>query len=435
MDQKRTATDVSTGSECDSNSGTNDSLSLQQGLKVLISGAGIGGLTAAIALRQQGHDVHVFESSKLASEIGAAIFVPPNANGALRELGVRVEEAGANVVNYMTSFFPDGSKKSIDVRKAADNWPHEWYMAHRQSLHRQLKEKALDSNGEGTRVTLHVSSQVVLVDPHSASITLSNGSRVEGDVVIGADGVHSKSRKFIPGGNVTPFSSGRSAFRFMLEKRRALEDPDTAKFEFKDGEFLIWSSTDTRIVIYPTAHNTLLNFVCIHPETESEATEDWGQTGKVESLIKVFSGSEPAVKRLLGKANPKTLKVWKLLDMEGLEDWTHERLALIGDAAHPFLPYQGQGGAQAIEDAISIAVMLGVDTKKQDIPARLKLYQQARKERAYTIQEYTRRAWSDPPNNGTPFDRMKIRDYCFNHDELGHSKELLRNCLQPKLNS
>lgn len=432
MDQKVTVNDMSTGPECDLNGDASQSRSLQQGLKVLIIGAGIGGLTAAIAIRQQGHEVHVFESSRLASEIGAAIFVPPNANGVLRGLGVRVEEAGANLMNRMTYVLPDGTKQSIDIQKAAQNWSHNWYMAHRQSLHKQLKDKALDAKGEGPRVILHVSSQVIHADPQYASITLSDGLQVEGDVVIGADGVHSKSRKFVLGGDVTPFSSGKSAFRFLLEKRCALEDPDTARFEFKDGEFMSWLGTDRRIIVYPTAHNTHLNFVCIHPEAESEATEDWGQTGNVDTMVKVFDSFEPAMKRLLGKANPETLKVWKLLDMKRLEHWTTERLALIGDAAHPFLPHQGQGGAQAIEDAISIAVMLGADIKKENIPARLKLYQQARKERAHTIQEYTRLAGNASPENGPPFDRMKAINYYAIHDEWRHSTELLRSHLQRK---
>ncbi|KAL9114601.1 MAG: hypothetical protein Q9227_001279 [Pyrenula ochraceoflavens] len=419
--QDPVAASVVNGTTCDINTG----------LTVLIVGAGLGGLTAALGLRQQGHKVKIFESSRLATETGAAIHVAPNANGVLRKLGIKVENNGANTMDFNTIFSPTGAAHTTDLRPMAHLWQHKWYLAHRLSLHTQLREAATSIKGKGEPAELYTSSKVVRVDTKAATITLSSGEIFSGDVVLGADGVHSSTRQFITEA-AKPFSSGKSAFRFLLEKNLALQDPETAKFEFKDGEFLLWFGIDRRVVVYPTANNTLLNFVCIHPEEESEATEDWGAAGSVDALVKIYDKFDPGIKKLLGKAHPETLRVWKLLDMKILDDWTADNFALLGDAAHPFLPHQGQGGAQAIEDAVSLAVMFPFGTRREDIPDLLKLYQTARKERADTIQQYTRLAGKDLQSGDPPFDMMQFTNYNFGHDEWDHSTQLLRKYMWSK---
>jgi 2-polyprenyl-6-methoxyphenol hydroxylase-like FAD-dependent oxidoreductase len=101
---------------------------------------------------------------------------------------------------------------------------------------------------------------------------------------------------------------------------------------------------DRRVVVYPTSNNTLLNFVCIHPTTESQVqseepgSSDWQNQGNIQKMLEVYKDFEPAVLKLLGMADEETLKVWELLDMEQLPTWTEEKLVLIGDAAHPFTP-------------------------------------------------------------------------------------------------
>ena len=404
-------------------------------LKILIVGAGIGGLTAALGLRQQGHEVHLFESSRVASETGAALHIAPNANGILRRFGVRVEETGANTMNFNTTFPPTGPSHTVDLRLAAHLWQHKWYLAHRAYLHTQLRKAATSEKGPGKPAELHTCSKVVHVDAQSATITLIDGSTISGDAVIGADGVHSATRKVVPGGDVEPYSSGKSAFRFLLDKRLAIEDPETAEFGFKEGEFIIWFAMDRRVVVYPIIDNTLLNFVCIHPMQDSDATNDWGETGNVDKLVEVYSAFDPRVRKLLRKADPETLRVWKLLDMKVLRDWTVDNLALLGDAAHPFLPDQGQGGAQAIEDAASLTAMLPPNTRKEEIPERLKLYQKARKERADIIQQYTRLAGGDLKPDGLPFEMMKFTNYNFGHDEWDHSIRILREHLWSRQSS
>ena len=216
-------------------------------------------------------------------------------------------------------------------------------------------------------------------------------------MVVGADGVHSLTRTRIPGGEAAQvFPSGKSAFRFLIDRKAALDDPSTKKFAEKAGELIIWYGTDRRIVMYPTSDNKLLNFVCIHPESESGASgEDWNTEANKSTLLKVYEGFDPDCVALIGKANPDSLKSWKLLDMPVIPTWVNSRLVIIGDAAHPFLPHQGQGAGVAMEDAAALAVVLEKDVSAEEVPQRLKLWESIRYERANRIQEYSRLAGRD----------------------------------------
>lgn len=278
--------------------------------------------------------------------------------------------------------------------------PQPWLLAHRVHLHDALKKKATSLEGPGTAAELHTSSRVVDVDVSAATVILANGQKVKGDLVIGADGVHSVTRRNISGKEVKPYGSGKSAFRFLISRRAAQDDATTSRFVQKFGELIIWYAADRRVVVYPTTNNGLLNFVCIHPESESEAGGDnWNTGGHKDQLLRIYKDFDPAMLALINKADPESLKVWKLLDMEVLPTWVNEKLALLGDAAHPFLPHQGQGGGCAIEDAASLAVVLPADTPRDEIKARLHLYENIRMQRANRIQQYSRLAGADSSDN------------------------------------
>ena len=272
-------------------------------------------------------------------------------------------------------------------------------LAHRVRLHEALKERALSTGSRGVPCELQLSCQVTDVYPEDGGITLQDGQFVPGDVVIGADGVHSRSRRTVPGGkNVEPFSSGKSAFRFLLKTDDALQDSITRPLCEKPNTFTIFIGSDRRVIMYPTEKNELLNLVCIHPEEESNGGDDWTTDASKENLIRVYQSFSPAVRALLAKADAESLKVWRLLDMEDLPTWVNGCFALIGDAAHPFLPHQGQGGAVAMEDAAALGVVLERGLTKEEVPERLKLYEQIRHKRASAIQDFTRKTGMDVPD-------------------------------------
>jgi 2-polyprenyl-6-methoxyphenol hydroxylase-like FAD-dependent oxidoreductase len=259
-----------------------------------------------------------------------------------------------------------------------------------------LKNAAINPEDKGIPAKLSTASRVVGVDAETATVTLENGKTIQGDFIIGADGVHSVTRKEVAGRDIKPHSSGKSAFRFLISRKAAQEDPVTAKFVQESGELIIWYGADRRVVVYPTTNNQLLNFVCIHPEPESEAGSDgWNKRASLDQMLKIYEGFDPAMVALISKADEESLKAWTLLDMEVMSTWVKGKLALLGDAAHPFTPHQGQGAGQAIEDAASLAVVFPQDAKKDEITARLELYEKIRKQRADRIQEYSRIAGSD----------------------------------------
>lgn len=258
-----------------------------------------------------------------------------------------------------------------------------------------MKTKATTTDGPGKPAQLYTSSKVADIDTKNATVALVDGKTFQGDLVLGADGVHGIAKSKVTEKIFEPYGSGKSAFRFLISKKKAAEDSLLTELLQKDGELLIWYGHDRRVVAYPTTNNELLNFVCIHPEAESEGGDSWGTTTNLDQLLQVYKGFDPKALALLSKADPATLKVWKLLDMEILPTWTKDRLALLGDAAHPFLPHQGQGGACAIEDGIALAVVLPKDTPRNEIEERLALYQKIRYERANRLQEYSRLAGKD----------------------------------------
>lgn len=303
--------------------------------------------------------------------------------------------------------------------------------AHRVRLHNALKEAATAVSGRGTPVQLHTSSPIVDVDPASATIYLKDGSTAQGDLVIGADGVHSVTRTKLPGvcAGKKAFSSGKSAFRFLIPRQTLLDDPITHKYVESDGIMHICYGNDRRIVMYPTSNNTLLNFNAIHPESETDqtATGDWNNAAPKELLLEVFKSFPEDWTKILSYADNDSLKVWKLLDMELLDTWVNDRLALLGDAAHPFLPHQGQGGGQAVEDAVALGVVLEEGITAAEVPDRLKLYESIRKERAESIQHYSRIVGRDqisPQEAATTM--LEFTNYNYGHDEFDHAAQRLR---------
>jgi salicylate hydroxylase len=162
-----------------------------QPLKILIVGAGIGGLFAAISLRQAGHQVSIYESSRFAVETGAAIHLPPNINGLLRRIGMVPEEHGAVTCESVRTWKMNGEgvmRRDLGGLKHAFAYP--WQLCHRIDLHNSLKEIAMREQGKGVPVVIHLQSRVVEVNVEEVSITLQEGQKIQGDLLIGADGVH-----------------------------------------------------------------------------------------------------------------------------------------------------------------------------------------------------------------------------------------------------
>ncbi|KFY28344.1 hypothetical protein V491_00526 [Pseudogymnoascus sp. VKM F-3775] len=408
-------------------------------LKVLVAGGGIGGLSAAIFLRRAGHQVEIFESSRFASETGAAIHIPSNVNGLLRRMGMVPEDHGANQTEWVSEYRPNGEMVfRKDVRLLSSIFPYPWQLIHRVDLHNALKDLAMSPEGKGRPAILNLQSKVVSINVDTPSLTLEDGSIYTGDLLISADGVHSKLRSSIAKDCTIPTPSGSSAFRFLIPADIIRADPKTAHFLERKGELRLLYGTDRRIVIYPCRNNKLLNFVALHPDEETEAEgEDWDQAASKDTMLSCFSTYPEDVQILLSKASAKTIKLWKLLDHEelGEDNWVRGKACLLGDAAHAFLPHQGQGGAQAIEDGAALGALFPLGTQPSDVPYRLQLYIQARYDRATLIQDFSRQAafkTSRGKHGGNIIDPMQFTEINFRHDAYDHAhgillRELVKN--------
>jgi 2-polyprenyl-6-methoxyphenol hydroxylase-like FAD-dependent oxidoreductase len=185
-------------------------------------------------------------------------------------------------------------------------------LGHRIKVHAALKDQAVKMGAD-----LLLGKAVTQVDPATGSIKLVDGSHATADVVIGADGVHSVCRKAMVGDDWTPFSSGKSAFRFLVARRTLLDDPRTRKYVEQDGELVIVYDGDRRLVMYPTSDNAVVNFVCIHPEEETSATSsgNWDNKANKDLLLKVFEKFHDDFHAVLEKVDENSLKVWRLMDM------------------------------------------------------------------------------------------------------------------------
>lgn len=178
-------------------------------------------------------------------------------------------------------------------------------------LHDTLREAALAAGA-----TLHLNKSAVRIDEEQGIVEFDDGTTVHGDVIIGADGVHSICRTRVSPQS-KPFSSGKSAFRFLIPRQMVLDDPQTRPYAGTDGEMVMVYHADRRLVMYPTSDNSILNFVCIHPEveTESSATGNWNNNATKEMLLDVFRDFHEDFRAILQKSDEDSLKIWKLLDM------------------------------------------------------------------------------------------------------------------------
>lgn len=394
------------------------------GLRILIVGGGIGGLCAAIALRRQGHDVHVFEQAKEIRGIGYGIHLAPNGVGLLRFLGYNPEVGDAVPMNNIRFFKHTGEQVAHEDRKAtAGRWQNEWFLASRVKLLGGLLELATTTEGEGKPVKISTSSKVRSVDTEKASFELEDGSIHSGDLIIGADGVYSKTRDAIT--KTSPYRSSHNCFRIFYSRDDLEQDP-SVHFPTDETMDLIYSP-QTKTVMYTTLGNTKYNCVVTH---KTELTAGVIEDPK-KKLLEICASHDAKFVNLFKKADPEKLKVWPLYDMDTLPTFVKGRLAIMGDAAHPFTPHLAQGAVMAIEDAISLSVMLCRGISAAQTPERLQLFDKARRDRSTFIQKLSLVVGGDRVQDGgnkggQGLSVQKHLDMALSHDEHHASTQILR---------
>jgi salicylate hydroxylase len=316
--------------------------------RIAIVGGGIGGLAAALALERRGAETVVYEQSGELSEIGAGLNLTPNAVKALRALDL---EAAVNAIAAETNFLNIRSWKSgryISRTKRADF--RERFGAPNLSVHRADLLEVLAGALKTTQIRFGARCVGVDGGAHGASARFADGSAIEADVVVGADGIHSAVRESLFGADKPRFT-GCICWRGMAPADAVPDDIDT-----QNG--LMWMGPRGHVVHYPVRRGELVNIVA-HIDSDAWTEESWTHECDVSEVMTTYAAWHPALTKLY-PCSERWYK-WALYDRDPLETWSIGRATLLGDSAHAMLPYLGTGAGMAIEDACVLAAAVARD--------------------------------------------------------------------------
>jgi salicylate hydroxylase len=345
----------------------------EQRASIIIVGGGIGGLFTANALIAHGLRVSVYEQAPALGEVGAGVFLTPNSVRQMQRVGLApaVETWGARVGPGSHYFRHDGAPIAPVQVTDADGWNATFGM-HRADLVNLLAKVLPDDVVR----TGHRASGFAQ-DGDVARVSFANGATAEGDIVIGADGIHSELRPYVYPPS-RPVFHGSVAYRGVVPHERVPHWPTDS--------WLMWLGQGKHFLSFPLRAGKLVNYVGFVP-ADQEMKESWSAPGDPDTLRREFAGWDPRIEGLLRHVD-KTFR-WALYDREPLPTWTKGRLSLLGDAAHPMLPHLGQGANQSIEDGMALATILSRATARTASSA-LRAYERLRRERVAEVQRGAR---------------------------------------------
>jgi salicylate hydroxylase len=318
---------------------------MTQDLPIAIAGGGIGGLAAALALARRGLASQVFERRSAVSEDGAGIQIGPNGTKILYALGVAAR-LHPSVAEPEAISVRDGLTGRELTRLPLGHWIAQrhgapYWTAHRQDLHAALLEAA----EADPRITLATGTEITGYTNHDDRITaqMANGIDVTAAALIGADGLWSQLRT-IQNVGVAPSATGKSAYRSVVAA-------DAMPKSLSGNDIQIWLSPGAHVVHYPVRAGREFALVVIADEPAS--FDGWASAVPAEAVAAQVRSLAPALRELLSQA--QTWRAWALQSLPPLQIWTDGRMTLLGDAAHPVLPFLAQGAVLALEDAVVLA--------------------------------------------------------------------------------
>jgi salicylate hydroxylase len=239
-------------------------------------------------------------------------------------------------------------------------------------------------------------------DEASATVGFADGSTATADVVIGADGIHSVLQGFVVA-PAEPVFSGVVAYRGLVPR---LE-------EYPAGTIRMWMGEGRHFLVFPVRAGRLLNYVGF-VSSDTAVRESWSAEGDPAALAAHFAGWDPLIGRVIAAISGPGGSgfQWGMYDRVPLPRWSSGRLTLLGDAAHPMLPHLGQGANQALEDAVTLATLLGAGTSSADVPRALAAYEGLRRDRTARVQLGSRRQGAGWDSSGSQLiDRRWIYEY------------------------
>ncbi|EUC32993.1 hypothetical protein COCCADRAFT_37114 [Bipolaris zeicola 26-R-13] len=360
-------------------------------LDVVIVGAGLGGLGAAISILLAGHNVHILESTSEIGEIGAGIQCLPNASRILISWGLEEYlEKYATTPRFGNMRGWKGNKISdMDFHEYERECGTPFWDFHRADLHRGLLERAIELGAKLTTRARVVDIEYEADQGNQTTRAIAicqDGTRYAADLVVGADGINSKCREILLGHKDPPLLTGDLAYRLLLSTSDMLKDPDLAPFVL-DPQVNYWIGPDAHAVNYVLRGGKLFNMVLLVPDDMPAGANTLA--GNVEEMRALYKDWDPRIRKLLALCT--SVAKWRLMIRPGLDPtWSHTRssaFTILGDAAHATLPYLASGAGMSLEDAHVLGLCLERLTGKSRTQKgrALAVYERCRRERTERV--------------------------------------------------
>jgi salicylate hydroxylase len=377
-------------------------------MRVIIIGAGIGGLGAACALHQRGFEVEVYERSPRLGEVGAGLQVGPNAVRVYRALGLEqgLRQAAFEPINMVSLKWDDASLRIREPLKAVATAKYgaPYMTAHRADLHRLLRETLPQS-------CIHLGADCVgaVSSGGTAVAKFANGAEIEADVMVGADGIRSTIRAQLFGADNPRFTQ-QMCWRAMvpMDWVPARVGP-AGSVELMRGEYFGWLGPNGHVITYPIGDGSVLN-IFAGRVSESWVEESWSVASTSAELVEAYRGWNEALLGIF--ANVQHCFKGGIFDRDPIPQWTRGRVTLLGDAAHPTMPTLAQGANMAIEDGYVLARSLA--RHGPDIEAGLRAYVAERQPRTSRVQLQARAQFEN--NRKVPPPPFLDRTWIYVHD-------------------
>ena len=347
---------------------------MQTHLRIGIIGGGIGGAALARSLDAAGIDYHLFEKASAFGEVGAGVQMTPNAvkvlkalnlGEDLRRMGFLPEAMVGRNGQTGQELFRTPLKTTCPALFGA-----EFYHVHRADLH-----AALCRNIPADKATLGLQCTGIVQAGGNAAATFSDGSRFEADLIVGADGIHSVVRDALWGKEPARYT-GHMCWRGLVEV-------DRHPLPFVSPDAAFWMGPKGHVVTYYVKGGAAVNIVAVN-ENRDWVEESWTVKTTRQELLNGFAGWHDDLAELFRRTDPDQIYKWGLFDRDPMACWSKDRVTLLGDAAHPMLPFLSQGAAMAIEDGYVLAQALA--HWGTDVPAALAAYEAERRPRTARVQ-------------------------------------------------
>lgn len=361
-------------------------------LDIGIAGGGIGGLCAAIALTRAGHRISVYEQAEQWMRVGADVNLTPNVvraiDGLGGEIGGRIRREGAQPTFRISRDWDTGLETS---RLGMGNVAQQQYGAPQVTIHRADLIAALAAEVPAEAVYFGKKVSGLELRQEHVLVEFFDGTATKHDVLIGADGIHSRVRAALFGEEYPRFT-GVVSYRSVVPTERVRDVPEIEAFTKWWGP-----SPESQIVAFPLNQGRE-TFVFATTGQENWTEESWTSPGDVSELRAVYREFHPDARKLLDACD--SVMKSALYERDPLERWGYRAITLLGDACHPMLPFMAQGAGMSIEDAVVLGRALTGLQDPMDVDKALRRYENARQERTARIQIGSRgNQWMRGPGN------------------------------------